>query len=71
MTANRPIQWWAYLHTNNTFHLKRYFGRLDIDEANESPFVRAVFGPVDAINRDDADTKLRALARVQKESNHA
>jgi hypothetical protein len=48
------IQWWAYIHSNGTLQLKRYFGREDINEAIESPFCGKIYGPFDADNREDA-----------------
>jgi len=52
------MKWWGYIHTNGTLQIKRYFGPLDITEAHESPFCKTVLGPVDAVDRDDAQTKL-------------
>ena len=53
--------WWGYLHTNNTIQVKRYFERLDIQEAKESPFVQKVFGPFLANSREDAINKVKDL----------
>ena len=47
-------QWWGYLHQSGTLQAKRYFGPLDIQEANESPFCAVVVGPFEAEDRDDA-----------------
>lgn len=46
--------WWGYIHVNKTIQVKRYFEPLDIQEANESPFVEQTFGPFEAKNREDA-----------------
>ena len=51
-------QWWGYIHTSGTVHVKRYFGPLDIREARESDFCNIVRGPVEAIDREDAISKL-------------
>jgi len=49
------INWWAYLHTNGRVQVKRYFGDpLDLEEAQESPFVVTVMQPFPAINRESA-----------------
>lgn len=57
------LQWWGYLHTSGTRHVKRYFGPLDVQEARESPFCAVVVGPFAASSRDEAekilDMKLR------------
>lgn len=51
-------QWWGYLHTSGSLHVKRYFDRRDIDEALESPFVDTVIGPFDAADRNEAISTL-------------
>ena len=48
------MQWWGYKHTNGTYQAKRFFGQIDLDEAEQSPFVAAVTGPFEAVDRDDA-----------------
>lgn len=48
------IQWWGYIHDNGSVHVKRYFDREDILEAQDSPFVSRVFGEFAANNRDEA-----------------
>jgi len=52
--SKTTFQWWGYLHTSGSIQVKRYFGALDIQEANESPFCDIVFGPFDAEDRDNA-----------------
>lgn len=47
-------QWWGYLHTSGTIQVKRYFGKMDIAEAIESPFCAEVFMPFEADGRDEA-----------------
>lgn len=54
-------KWWGYVHRNGSVHIKRYFGELDIEEAVESPFVAFVIGVVEAIGREDAEKKLKAM----------
>jgi len=51
--------WWGYLHNSGTYHTKRYFSQEDIDEAKESPFVKAVYGPWEVFNKEEAEKKLR------------
>ena len=46
--------WWGYQHISGTLQAKPYFGPLDIQEANESPFCKKVFGPFEAGGRDEA-----------------
>lgn len=48
------IKWWAYVHVNGTFHVKRFFSYDDIAEANESSFVAQVYGPIEADSREKA-----------------
>ena len=49
--------WWAYKHKDgeNNIHAKRYFDQRDIDEANESPFVVEVRGPIEGTREDALD----------------
>jgi hypothetical protein len=51
---NNKLLWWGYKHTSGTYQAKRYFDRLDIQEAMESPFCEMVVGPFEAENRDEA-----------------
>jgi len=53
------LLWWGYLHTSGTVQIKRYFSQLDLDEANESPFVQRSYGPFPASGRDEAEAILR------------
>ena len=48
-------KWYAYLHTNGTVHVKRFFDMGDIDEAGVSPFVANVTSqPFEARDREHA-----------------
>jgi len=47
-------KWYAYLHVNNTIHVKRYFSDWEIEEARESPFVAEVTWLFDAVDFNDA-----------------
>lgn len=47
-------KWWGYLHINGTIQAKRFFSRLDVSEAMDSPFVDRVWGPFEAEDRDEA-----------------
>jgi hypothetical protein len=57
------LLWWGYKHTSGTYQAKRYFDRLDIQEAMESPFCKTVVGPFEAENRD------KALEIVEQKTN--
>jgi hypothetical protein len=46
--------WWGYQHINGSLQVKRFFGKLDLVEAEGSPFVRKVFQPFEAEGREDA-----------------
>jgi hypothetical protein len=46
--------WWGYKHISGTYQAKRYFDKLDIDEAKESDFVEQVVYPFLAKDREDA-----------------
>lgn len=59
MNNDSPNQWWGYVHTDKSLHLKRYYSKQDIDEAYESPFVMSVHGPWEAKSREDAEQKLK------------
>lgn len=48
------IMWWGYLHTNGHVQVKRYFDPQDLVEAYSSPFVKQVFEPFEAVDRDVA-----------------
>ena len=54
MEDNNGFLWWGYKHTSGTLQAKRYFGKLDIQEAHESPFCDIVVGPFNANGRDEA-----------------
>lgn len=51
--------WWGYLHISGTIHVKRYFDDRDIDDAEESDFVKYIMGPYEAKGREDAITKFK------------
>ena len=46
--------WWGYRHINGSIQAKLYFGKMDLIEADASPFVRKVFQPFEAEGREDA-----------------
>jgi len=52
--------WWGYLHISGTLQVKRYFGPLDIQEAEESPFCEIVIGPFGADDREEALEHLKS-----------
>lgn len=53
MDSNKD-EWWGYKHVSGTYQAKRYFSRLDIEEARESPFAEIIVGPFLASNREEA-----------------
>lgn len=56
------MKWWAYIHSNGSLQVKRFFSEIDLEEAEQSPFVKRVIQPFEAKNRDDAysiATKIR------------
>ena len=57
--------WWGYQHCNETYQVKRYFGPMDIQEAQESNFVIEVAGPVPATGRQDAINKIVNIIRTR------
>ena len=57
-------QWWGYRHTSGSLQAKRYWGPLDIQEAQESPFCAAVVGPFWASDREDALKKVELMTSV-------
>lgn len=63
---SRGIQWWGYLHASGTLQVKRYFGPLDIQEAQESPFVNEVYGPWEVEHRVQAEMKLKEAIAARR-----
>ncbi len=59
MEQSSRLEWWGYLHTSGSIHLKRYFGPLDIQEAETSPFVARISGPFFAQSQHEALQMLR------------
>lgn len=57
--------WWGYQHQSGTLHTKRFFSELDISEAEESPFVKCVFGPWDCKDKEEAETKLKECLNIK------
>lgn len=55
---SQKLKWWAYLHSNGSIIVKRYFDFIDIKEAQESPFCVMVKEPFEADNANEA----RAIA---------
>jgi hypothetical protein len=58
---NQKLMWWGYKHISGTYQVKRYFEKLDIIEANESPFCEKVSGTFVASDRDDALNIIKKL----------
>lgn len=46
--------WWGYQHQSGSLHVKRYFDKQDIEEAEESPFCEIVIPPFEANDREEA-----------------
>ena len=53
------LEWWCYLHTNGSVQAKRYFDPRDLEDADESPFVKVRTNPFMASGRSDAIKKFR------------
>ncbi len=45
-------QWYAYEHIEGGIYTKRFFGLDDITEAESSPFVKEVRGPIEGTKED-------------------
>jgi hypothetical protein len=63
LNSEGELEWWGYLHSLGTYQAKRYFGPLDIKEANESPFCVKVVGPFMAKGRMEALEKIKELIK--------
>ena len=55
------LSWWCYIHENGTLQVKRYLGPIDLEEADESPFVKRRTDWFMATSREDAIAKGKAL----------
>ena len=62
MEKNQNL-WWGYKHISGTLQAKRYFDKLDTDEAESSPFVERVVYPFYAKDRDEA------LKHIEEQTN--
>lgn len=58
-------QWYGYQHKNGTFHAKRYFDKKDIEEAEESSFVKRIFQPIEG-TREDMLHIMTAVAEAEE-----
>lgn len=38
-SMENKFEWWGYRHINGNLQAKRYFSELDLEDADESPFV--------------------------------
>ena len=63
MNTEHNIQWWGYLHTDDSLHVKRYFSSRDKEEAYESDFVMSVHGPWEVSSKERALDKLKESLR--------
>ena len=55
--------WWGYRHINGSYQAKRYFSKLDIEEAEESPFCTKVTQSFEAESREEALKKVEELTK--------
>lgn len=55
------IKWWGYLHINGSIQVKRFFNIKDIEEAEQSSFVKSVYGPFTCDCRDNAVEILKTI----------
>ena len=62
--------WWGYRHSNGSYQVKRYFSKLDLQEAYQSSFVARIFSEFPAKNREEAlkeiKIKDKELEKVSK-----
>lgn len=54
MITTTKHQWFGYQYKDGGYQTKPYREPLDIQEAMDSPFVVAVYGPFDADSREEA-----------------
>ena len=54
---SNQLQWWAYLHTNGTVQVKRWFGDVKdyTTDCESNDFVQRVVPPFSAKSRDEAE----------------
>lgn len=55
--------WWGYRHVSGTYQVKRYFSKLDVEEAHQSDFCAEVVGPFEASGRDEALKIVKQLTK--------
>ena len=57
------MEWWGYLHTEGTIQVKRVLWDIELclQEANLSPFVKQVFPPFNAKDREKAIKHIKVL----------
>lgn len=48
------LEWWGYRHTNGSLQAKRYWSDDDLQDADESPFVKERTGVFLASSREEA-----------------
>jgi len=52
---NYEYSWWGYLHINGNVQVKRYYSPEQLLDAEDSPFVKIIVYPFNAINRESAE----------------
>jgi hypothetical protein len=51
----KEILWWGYIHENGSIQVKRYLDDYySIEDARGSPYVKEVYVPFEAKDREDA-----------------
>ena len=54
MSENEGLMWYAYRHINGATQVKRFFGKMDLQDCEESDFVESYTQPYRANGRDEA-----------------
>ncbi|MDR0793973.1 MAG: hypothetical protein LBE82_11740 [Chitinophagaceae bacterium] len=51
---SEKLLWWGYKHANGSYQTKRFWDKIELEEAHESPFCEIVVEPFEASGRDEA-----------------
>jgi hypothetical protein len=61
------LTWWGYIHIDGSIVVKRFLDQVDLDDAAKSEFVKTIFQPFVAVNREAAVRKCHAKHNEPKE----
>jgi hypothetical protein len=59
-------KWWGYLHVNGTLQVKAYYSVSQIEDAEESPFVKTIILPFKADTREEASMIINKKIRNEE-----